>query len=206
MKLDTSIDIDVADEVYNPAEDSFLILNAVEVQAGQTLLEMGAGSGFVALHAAKAGAVVTAADINPHAVDCVRRNALRNDLKVEVVRSDLFENVPGLFDVIVFNPPYLPDEERTTSWVEHAWSGGREGSEVAVKFLEEAWKHLAPKGTVYMILSSVGGIMTVLRASKPHYVAGLIEEKKMFFESVFAYRFTLRTPQPDTEPARLIFQ
>jgi len=198
LNLDTSLDIEVADEVYNPAEDSFLLLKAVEVQPGQRLLEMGAGSGFVALHAAKAGAVVTAADINPHAIDCVRRNALRNDLKVEVVRSDLFEGVPGLFDVIAFNPPYLPDEAKTSSWMEHAWSGGREGSEVAVRFLDEAWRHLAPKGTVYMILSSIGGIMTVLRASKSHYTAELLDEKKMFFESVFAYRFVLKNPQSES--------
>jgi release factor glutamine methyltransferase len=197
LNLDTSLDIEVADEVCNPAEDSFLLLKAVEVQPGQRLLEMGAGSGFVALHAAKAGAVVTAADINPHAVDCVRRNALRNDLKVEVVRSDLFEAVPGLFDIIAFNPPYLPDEDRTSSWMEHAWSGGREGSEVAVRFLDEAWRHLAPRGTVYMILSSIGGIMTVLRASKPHYSAQLLDEKKMFFESIFAYRFALKNPQSE---------
>ena len=198
MKLDTSIDIDVAEEVYNPAEDSFLLLKAVEVEPGQRVLEMGAGSGFVALHAAKTGAFVMAADINPHAVDCVRWNALKNDLKVEVVRSDLFENIPGVFDIIVFNPPYLPDEERTTAWVEHAWSGGKEGSEVAVRFLEEAWKHLAPRGQVYMILSSIGGIMTVLRASRAHYAAELIDERKMFFEAVFAYRFRLKPSQPES--------
>lgn len=198
MRLDAKLDIDVPEEVYNPAEDSFLLLKAVEVQPGQRLLEMGAGSGFVALHAAKEGATVTAVDINPHAVDCVRRNALKNDLKVEVVRSDLFESVPGIFDTIVFNPPYLPEEDRTTAWVEHAWSGGKEGSEVAVRFLEEAWRHLAPNGTIYMILSSIGGIMTVLKTAKPRYAAELLDERKMFFESVFAYRFTLKPSQSES--------
>lgn len=198
MKLDASLDIDVGDEVYNPAEDSFLLLSSVEVEREERVLEMGTGAGLVALHAAKAGAVVTAADINPHAVDCVRRNALRNDLKVEVVRSDLFDEVTGVFDVIAFNPPYLPEEGKTTSWMEHAWSGGKEGSEVAVRFLDEAWKHLAPRGRVYMIVSSLGGIMNVLKASRQHYDAELVDEKKMFFESVFAYRFVLKNSRTES--------
>jgi release factor glutamine methyltransferase len=197
LELDASLDIDLVPEVYNPNDDSYILLKAVEILPDQRFLEMGTGSGLTALHAAKAGAVVTAADINPHAVDCARRNAMRNGLKMDVVQSDLFGNIPGLFDVIAFNPPYLADEGTSTSWVESAWNGGREGSEVAVRFLDEAWRHLSPRGTVYMILSSLGGLMTVLKASKPRYEATLLQEKRMFFESIFAYRFTPRLSPPE---------
>lgn len=178
-----------------PSDDSYLLLSNVEVSPEQSLLEMGCGTGLIAMHAAKNGARVTAADISPHAVDCTKRNAAKNNLKIRVIQSDLFENIVGNFDVIVFNPPYLPGKMSSTSWLERSWSGGGEGSEVAVRFLQDAWKHLAPGGNIYVILSSVGGFMTVLKSAKERYETQMLEEKHMFFESVYAFRFRQRSSQ-----------
>jgi release factor glutamine methyltransferase len=176
VKVDTSIDIDVAHDVYNPSDDSFLLVNVLEVSPGERLLDVGTGTGIAALHAAKAGARVTAVDLNPHAVACARSNALRNDLKVEVLQSDLFEKVVGIYDVITFNPPYLPEEGAPSSWAERAWSGGADGAEVVVRFLEDAW--------------------TVLRTAKQRYDIEMVEEKHMFFESILAYRMALKKANP----------
>jgi release factor glutamine methyltransferase len=195
VRLDTSIDINESPEVYIPSDDSYLLLKSIEVTPGKTFLDIGCGTGLIALHAAKNAAVVTATDINPHAVECARRNAARNDLRIEVVQSDLFEKVDGNFDVIAFNPPYLPDEDRSTSWLESSWSGGGEGSEVTVRFLRDAWRHLSPGGEIFIILSSLGGLMTVLKSAKERYDAEMLEEKHMFFESVYAYRLRQRSSQ-----------
>jgi release factor glutamine methyltransferase len=192
VKVDGSIEIEVDDEVYNPSDDSYLLLRCVEVSPGQSFLEMGAGTGLVALHAAKLGAKVTAADVNPKAVECTRRNAARNGIRLEVVRSDLFEKVTGVFDVIAFNPPYLPGTASSTSWVEKAWAGGEEGSEMALEFLANAWRHLAPGGRIFMVLSSVGGLMSLLKGARERYESEMLEEKHMFFESIYAYRFKVR--------------
>ncbi len=189
MKLDPSLDIDVLPEVYNPSDDSYLLLRNVSVKPGQTFLEIGSGSGLLSVHAAKAGAIVTAVDINPDAVECTRRNANKNGVRVATRISDLFENVTGYYDLIVFNPPYLPSETRSTSWIEKSWSGGEEGSEIAVKFLGQAWQHLAPGGKIYLVLSSIGGLMSVLKAAKERYECEMLEEVHQFFESVFAYKF-----------------
>lgn len=189
VRLDTSIDVSESPEVYAPAEDSYLLLKVVEVRPGQTLLDMGCGTGLIGLHAAKLGAVVTASDINPHAVELARRNAARNELKLEVVESDLFEKVSGEFDVICFNPPYLPSDPGPSSWIERAWSGGTEGSEVSERFLDQAWRHLVPGGRIYMILSSLTGLRSVLKASRERYEAEMLEERHMFFESIYAYSF-----------------
>ncbi len=194
MRLDLSLDIDLSPEVYNPSDDSYLLLKVVEVLPDGSFLEMGTGTGLVAVHAANLGAKVTAVDINPHAVDCARRNAARNNVRLEVVRSDLFDKVPGSFDVIAFNPPYLPGETTSTTWIEKAWSGGNEGSEVATRFLQDAWRHLNPGGRIYMILSSIGGLMSVLKAAKERYSAEMLIEQRMFFESIFAYKLEPRSP------------
>jgi release factor glutamine methyltransferase len=193
VRLDTSLEIDISPDVYNPSDDSYLLLKVVEVSPEGSLLEMGTGTGVVAVHAAKLGAKVTAVDINPHAVECARRNAARNNVRFEVVRSDLFDKIPGSFDVIAFNPPYLPGDSTSTTWIEKAWSGGEEGSEVAVRFLRDAWKHLNPGGRIYMILSSVGGLMSVLKAAKERYSTEMLIEQRMFFESIFAYKLELRS-------------
>jgi release factor glutamine methyltransferase len=192
VKLDNSIDIDILPDVYNPSDDSYLLLRAVEVLPGQDFLEIGCGSGLISLHAAKLGARASAVDINPNAVECTRQNANRNGLRVKVRQSDLFQNVAGYFDVIAFNPPYLPTETRSTSWIERSWSGGEEGSETAVSFLGEAWRHLAPGGKAYLVLSSIGGLMSVLKAAKEKYECEMIEELHQFFESVYTYKFTPR--------------
>ena len=195
MRLDTSIDVSESPEVYIPSDDSYLLLKCVEVSPGQRLLEMGCGTGLLSLHAAKNGAIVTAVDTNPNAVECAKRNAARNNLKIDAIRSDLFDGVDGNFDVIAFNPPYLPDERRSTSWLERSWSGGIEGSEIAVRFLQDAWRHLSPGGSIYVILSSLGGLTTVLKSARQRYESEMLEEKHMFFESVYAYKLRPRSSQ-----------
>jgi len=188
VKFDRTIDIEVSPEVYDPSDDSYLLLRAIEVAPGQSFLEIGSGTGLISIHAARLGASVTAVDINPEAVECTRKNALRNGVAVKVRQSDLFQNITGYFDVIAFNPPYLPGETRSTSWIEKSWSGGEEGSETAVAFLGQAWQHLAPGGRIYLVLSSVGGLMSVLKAAREKYECEMIEEHHQFFESIYTYK------------------
>jgi release factor glutamine methyltransferase len=193
VRLNPTLEIDVSPDVYNPSDDSYLLLKVVELSPDGSLLEVGTGAGLVAVHAAKLGAKVTAVDINPHAVDCAKRNAARNNVRLEIVHGDLFDKIPGSFDVIAFNPPYLPGKATSTTWIEKAWSGGEEGSEVAVRFLRDAWRHLNPGGRIYIILSSVGGLMSVLKAAKERYSAEMLIEQHMFFESIFAYKLEPRS-------------
>ncbi|MCB0793014.1 MAG: methyltransferase [Flavobacteriales bacterium] len=73
---------------------------------GRTFLDLGAGSGLVALAAARMGANVTASDIAPAAIRNLEQNSERNDLPLHIVRSDLFAHLHERFDVIAINPPY----------------------------------------------------------------------------------------------------
>jgi len=192
MQLDRLIDIDTGAEVYNPSDDSYMLLKIVDVELDENFLEVGSGTGLVAIHAAKLGAKVTATDVNPHAVELTRRNAAKNQARIQVLQSDLFEKVDGYFDVIAFNPPYLPGDSSSTSWIERSWSGGGKGSEIPITFLDQAWRHLAPGGRIYMVLSSLTGLTSVLKAAKERYVSEMLVEQRMFFESLYAYRFTMK--------------
>ncbi|MBT3582279.1 methyltransferase, partial [Candidatus Woesearchaeota archaeon] len=118
------MELNVKESVYEPMEDSKLMQKAVQLRAkGKSILDVGTGSGIQAISASLAGAKeVWACDINPEAVKCAKANATSNKVEVNVIQSNLFENVPKKkFDLIVFNPPYLPSDGKHD---DIRWSGG----------------------------------------------------------------------------------
>lgn len=125
MEFDPGILIDESPDVYPPSEDSLLLIRSFHVIPGERVLELGCGSGIVSLHCAKAGAEVTAGDINPSAVKLTKKNAQRNNLDVEVLLTDVYSGVAGKFDTVVFNLPYLPVDDDVP--LAEAWSGGEDG-------------------------------------------------------------------------------
>ena len=91
--------------IYEPGEDSFLLAKYVEKFAKGNVLDIGTGSGVQAENALKFSKDVLAVDIDKKAVSYVKKRGVKAKV------SDLFSNVKGKFDLIIFNPPYLPDEE-----------------------------------------------------------------------------------------------
>lgn len=90
---------------------------------GKKVLDVGTGSGLLALFAARHGARVTALDINPLAVETARHNAGANGLELEVLESDLLEQLPPQrFDIILVNPPYFAAAPRDAA--AHAFFAG----------------------------------------------------------------------------------
>jgi len=195
VKLDTNIQIEVCPGVYAPAEDTFLLLSAVDIGKGQRILEMGCGTGIIALHCAKLGCTVTAADINRGAVDNAMMNATINHLGMEVIRSDLFENIKGNFDVIIFNPPYLSsqDSDGLSDAEKRPLVGGENGHEVSARFLDAAPKFLAPGGKIYLLTSSESE-SGVLEKAGQRFSVRKIAERRMFFETLAACELKLGNP------------
>jgi len=145
-------------QVYQPEADTFLLLSAAkaEVKPGDRVLEVGTGSGRIAA-ALVQDCDIVATDINPHAAFCARREG------VEVVRCDLFSGLRGRFDLVIFNPPYLPTqaEERIDDWLEYALDGGPTGRGVIARFAASVGGVLAPKGRILLLVSGLTGIEEV---------------------------------------------
>ncbi|MEA3335653.1 MAG: methyltransferase [Chloroflexota bacterium] len=78
------------------------------------LLELGTGSGFVAIEVARNGWDVEAVDVSPRAIELARRNASLNQVEIKIYPSDLYSEVKSSFDVIAFNPPMRPSENEFT--------------------------------------------------------------------------------------------
>jgi release factor glutamine methyltransferase len=118
---------------------------------GKTFLDLGTGSGILGLVAARAGAQVTAVDVNPKAVESARRNAAQAGLAVDCKVSDLFEALPGKqFDIVAWNPPFFPKAPRSPA--ECALYAGN-GYATIRRFANEAREHLEPGGRIFLILS-----------------------------------------------------
>ncbi|HPX77899.1 MAG TPA: methyltransferase, partial [Methanobacterium sp.] len=118
-------------QVYQPAEDTFLLADNLEVERMSRALEIGTGTGLIAILAAKKARIVIATDINSHALDCTLKNIIANKTyNMELRKGDLFEPVEDeKFDIILFNTPYLPTEEDeiVADELDAAWNGGPGG-------------------------------------------------------------------------------
>ncbi|MFC7046208.1 HemK2/MTQ2 family protein methyltransferase [Halobacteriaceae archaeon GCM10025711] len=176
---------DVETEVYQPAEDSRLLADAAldQVSAEHRVLEVGTGSGYVADRVAEeTGALVVASDLNPHAC----RQA--SERGVRVVRGDLTEPfVDAAFDVVLFNPPYLPTgpDEEHDDWMEVALSGGETGRVVIDPFLDGVGRVLRPGGFVLVLVSTVTGVDEVVeRASENGFGAAAVADHSFPFETL----------------------
>jgi release factor glutamine methyltransferase len=162
------------DEIYRPREDSYLLQKYVKKYAKGKVLDMGSGSGIQALTALKKTKDVLAVDINENAVEHVK------GLGVKAKVSNLFSDVKGKFDLIIFNPPYLPGEKGRG---ETALSGGKKGHELIERFLKESKDHLKKGGKILLIASTLTGNIKKL-SKKIGYRIKILETESFFFEKI----------------------
>ncbi len=145
-------------EVFNPVllrSGEFLaqFADTSDLRPGTSVLDLGTGSGVVAIFAAKRGASVCAVDINPASVRCAKINALLNQVedKITVMQGDLFAPVEGQrFDVIFFNPPFHLGKPKNDQ--EKAWRG----LGVFESFSSGLAGILAENGRAFVLISSDG--------------------------------------------------
>lgn len=176
-------------QVYEPAEDTFLLAENLQVKRMSSTLEIGTGTGIIAIMAARKAQRVIATDINPHALKCSLKNIIINKaFNIELREGNLFEPVKNeKFDVILFNTPYLPasDEEQIDDELDAAWNGGPDGREVIDKFLEDVKNHLNPGGKVQLVQSSLSNVEETLKKLESLGLnASVTASTKCFFEEV----------------------
>ncbi len=174
-------------QVYEPAEDTFLLAENLKVKEGDIALDMGTGTGIIALLMAKKAKFVLGVDINPIAVELAKENAKINGIKnVEFRVSDLFENVEGKFDIITFNSPYLPGEaEELKEPIDLALIGGMRGREVLDRFISQVKDYLKPNGIVQIVQSSITGVEdTIEKLTRLGFKVEITARERYFFEEI----------------------
>ena len=180
---------DVPKNVYSPSDDTFLMLDAlakIPIE-GKKVLDVGTGSGILSLFCAARGAHVTATDVNELCLQTAQKAAGALGLSIRAILSDMFSNVRGQFNLIIFNPPYLPSstvEDRTVD-------GGPDGTALSKRFLRSLADHLERDGTALLLVSSLNDSASLFSAGIPEFQYEVTAKRSLFFEElqVLSVRF-----------------
>jgi release factor glutamine methyltransferase len=185
------IRLEIPPQVFHPGffTSTQLLLqyiNRLPVQ-GKNLLELGAGSGLIAIHAAKKGSVVTATDINPAAIEYMKRNSMQNKVKLEIMQSDLFADIPNQsFDIIAINPPYYKKQPVTLQ--DYAWYCGENGEYFSGLF-SQLTGYIHDKTEIIMVLCDGCDIkMIETAAARNGFKLQLMLTKQNMLEKNFIYK------------------
>ncbi len=179
--------------IYQPAEDSYLMSRILKEQLPELLnknpdlkfLEIGVGSGIHLQTASTSGVKkenIFSSDINESSVDHC------NLLGFNCVYSDLFENIKGNFDLIIFNPPYLPQDSNEPEDSALATAGGVKGNEIILRFLNDAKFHLEKNGKIFLITSSLSDDINFKDFG---YIEKELGCEKLFFERLCVWELKL---------------
>ena len=182
-------EIETDDLVYIPSDDTFLLAENLEIKVGQSVLEIGTGSGLVSMYASLLTDDVTATDINYNALELAEKNFKLNNINtIKLEFGDLFEPVKDKkFDVILFNTPYLPtdSDDIINDDLNYAFDGGLDGRKVIDRFINQVSNHLNDKGIVQIIQSSLSdNDRTLDMFDRNGFVAEIAESEKFFFEEI----------------------
>jgi release factor glutamine methyltransferase len=175
--------------VYKPADDTFLLLENLQVKMRDRVLEIGTGTGIIAIKASMKSRMVVATDINPYAIECATKNIIANkSFNIELRQGNLFEPVKGeKFDLILFNTPYLPtdDEEKINDELNAAWDGGVDGRLLIDQFIEGLPHYLKQGGRAQMVQSTLSDLnMTLKKLEEMGFQVSVTARKKGFFEEI----------------------
>lgn len=152
----------------------------------KSFLELGCGSGIISLFAASKKAKVTATDINTKALEYLKKAAVKNNLPITVLYSDLFSELAGnLFDVIIINPPYYPKDPKTQK--EQAWFCGLD-----FEYFDQLFNQFSKRKkneTIFMILSEDCDLNKIKSIANSYgFTFSLILEKTKLKEKNYIYQ------------------
>ncbi|XP_041066587.1 methyltransferase N6AMT1 isoform X1 [Carcharodon carcharias] len=177
-------------DVYDPAEDTFLLMDALEKDVNEIrklcpriCLEVGAGSGVVSVFLASIVGPTSfylCTDINPLAAACSVESARCNGVNIQPIITDL---VTGLMprlqnqvDVLIFNPPYVvtPSEEIGGHGIEASWAGGERGREVMDRLFPQVSALLSSQGLFYLVTIQENNPEEIIQSLKSSSLKGTV--------------------------------
>ena len=212
----------IFENIYAPSDDTYLIIDyfkkkidhnhfdGIKIQEIKRILDIGTGSGAIAIffqiiktNNPNFNPVIYASDISEEAIECAKLNEKANnfDNKIKFIQSDLFKSFPDTlknsFDIIVFNPPYLPSSELINdsinkAKIDYSWDGGKKGYEIIIKFLENVNKFIKKDSYMYYISSSKSNLNKLVDyIVEKGFKNQILEKKHIFFEDIILNRLEI---------------
>jgi len=189
------IRLNIAPQVFHPGfffSTQLLLQYIGSLQLNKkNFLELGCGSGLIAVAAAKKGATVTATDINTIATEALKKNSVQNNVIIKIIASDLFANVPRQqFDIIAINPPYY--KKQPVNAKDYAWFCGENGEYFSALFVNLG-NYVHAHSEILMVLFD-GCDMDMIHnlAAKNNFALTCVHRKKNMLEENFIFKITKR--------------
>jgi len=183
--------LDIPPPVFHPGFffSTKMLIRHLDQQAieGKRFLELGAGSGLISIYAAIRAAQVVATDISATAISCVIDNAERNEVAIEVIKSDLFKNIPRCrFDIVVINPPYY--KKAISREADLPWHCGENGEYFQNLFMDLR-NYVHDTTDVWMVLCEGCDIEMIKGlAAKNHFSMECVQTKKTLLEDNYIFK------------------
>lgn len=179
--------------MYSPSDDTFLLADCIEHYNGKRALEIGVGSGFLLKILEKNFAYIAGSDIDLHVLQyCRQRTPAENVMLVCCDAGSAFGH--SKFDLIVSNPPYLPNDERgknnnrsnsNDSMLDPTIHGGPRGIETTIHFINSALPLLAKDGKILIVTSSFSDASALDRVAAENKMhKKVVKEKRLFYETL----------------------
>ncbi|CAJ0945817.1 unnamed protein product, partial [Mesorhabditis belari] len=199
---DYSLSIEQRESVYEPAEDTFLLLDALEKDIkklraldARIVLEIGCGSGVVSTFVAQnlgKHAFHLGTDINFVAARCTRQTARMNRIELDTIQTDLIRGLrlDRVVDILLFNPPYVPTESEATTDIERTWAGGPTGRGTLDRFLPEVPRLLSSQGVFYLVALHQNDIPSLLNHNEKELKGEIVMQRRCGIEHLYILKFS----------------
>lgn len=140
------------------------LLENIEINNEKSILDFGCGYGPIGIYLKKiSNAEIDMIDINKRAINLAKKNALQNNVKVNIFESNIYENVSKKYDMIVTNPPV------------------RVGKKILYQILFEAKNHLNESGSLWLVINKNQGAKSLMKDLEKEYQVILITKNKGFY-------------------------
>ena len=167
--------------MYEPAEDTFFLDDVLKNYQGKNALEIGIGSGYLTHRLCQNFELVVGTDISFDSLLFAKNNSLKNDRNKFLVCTDLGLSLKNKFDLIVSNPPYLP--EGPVKFEDQTIHGGPEGIELSLKLTESCVYLLSETGKLLIVRSNLSNLHKMDQHIKGLFLQSkIVARKRLFFE------------------------
>ena len=175
---ETEIVLDPAQGVFMPSQNGLFYANSILINAGERVIDIGTGSGVLAIMAAKLGAQVDATDYDTRAIEAAAWNAAINHVNINFRFGSLFADVAGHFDVIIANLPneiVAPEKLANLDMVDaKVFEGGERGNEHILSLLNSAKNYMSKSSRLYLPIHTLTDYHQTLEIALRDYKLRLV--------------------------------